>query len=77
MKCEICITELWNDMLKKELLKELHIIVRSLNKIYKEPRDGIFGVCNKFRKKLTDYFFLILDLGTASFGNGSFFTQLK
>ena len=28
-------------------------------------------------KKLTDYFFIVLDLGTASFGNGYLFTQLK
>ena len=27
--------------------------------------------------KLTDYFFIILDLGTTLFGNGSLFTELK
>ena len=26
---------------------------------------------------MTDYFFMELDLGTASFGNGSLFTELK
>ena len=31
----------------------------------------------KNHKKPTDYFSMILDLGTASFGNGSLFTELK
>ena len=58
-------------------MKELHVIVRLLKKIDKKPRDWIFGVCNKFVRKLTYYFFVILDLGTASFGNGHLFTQLE
>ena len=60
-----------------EQLKELHVIVRGLNKIYWRPEEEIFGVCNQVIKKLTDYFFMILYLGNASFGNGHFFTQLK
>ena len=35
------------------------------------------GVCKKIITKLTDYFFTIIDLGTASFGNESLFTQQK
>ena len=42
-----------------------------------KPRDCIFGVCKKFKRKMIDYFFMILDLGTASFVNGSLFTQIK
>ena len=37
----------------------------------------MFGVCKKFIAKLTDYLFTIIDLGTASFGNESSFTQQK
>ena len=37
----------------------------------------MFGVCKKFLTKLTDYFFTIVNLGTASFGNESLFTQQK
>ena len=37
----------------------------------------MFGVCKKIIRKLTDYFFMVLDLETASFVNGSLFTQLK
>ena len=59
------------------LLKELHFLVRALNKPDKSPREDIFGVCIKIIGKLTYYFFMIIDLGTASFGNGSLFTQLK
>ena len=58
-------------------MKELHFPVRALNKIDEKPRHCIFGVCNKFIRKMTDYFFIILDLGTASIGNESLFTQLK
>ena len=59
------------------ILKELHLLVRALNKIDNKPRDWIFGVCKKFIGKLTYYFFMILDVGTASFRNGYCFTQLK
>ena len=62
---------------KNNYFKELHILVRALNKIDKKPGDCIFGVGNKFTIKLTDYFFMILDEGTASFGNGYLFTELK
>ena len=60
-----------------ELLKELHFIVRALNKPDISPREEIFGVGKKFTTKLTDYFFTIIDLGTASFRNESLFTQQK
>ena len=62
---------------KIELLKKLHFIVRALNKPYISHREEIFGVCKKFITKLTDYFFKIIDLGTASFGNESQFNQQK
>ena len=69
---------MWNDMSKKiKVFKELHILVRDLNKIDRKPGDYIFGICNKFKRRLTDYFFTILDEGTASSENGSLFTQLK
>ena len=48
-----------------------------LNKFDKRPREEIFGVCKKIIRKLTDYFSVIIDLGTASFGNGYYSTQLK
>ena len=51
--------------------------MRDLNKIDEKPGDCIFGVYNKSIRKLTDDFFMILDLGTASFGNGSLFNRLK
>ena len=51
--------------------------MRDLNKGEKSPREGIFGVCKIFIRKLTDYFFVILDLWTKSFENGSLFTWLK
>ena len=59
------------------ILKELHVLVRALNKIDEKPGYCIFDVCNKFIRKMKDYFFMILNLVTASFGNGSLFTQLK
>ena len=49
--------------------------MRAFNKIDKSPGEAIFGVCKK-NKKLTDYFFMILDVGTASFGNGYLFTEI-
>ena len=63
--------------IKVELLKELHFFVRSLNKPDTIPREKIFGVCKKIITKLTDDFFTLIDLGTASYGNESFFTQQK
>ena len=62
---------------KFELLKELNFLVRALNNFDKSPREGKFGVCKIIIKNLTDYFFVILDLGTASFVNGYMFTELK
>ena len=62
---------------KVDILKELHFLVRALNKPDTSPRENIFGVCKKIRTELTDYFFTIIDLGTTSFGNESLFTQQK
>ena len=64
-------------MLKNELLRELNNLVRDLNKIDKKPSDIIFGASKTFIRKLIYYFFNMIDLGTASFRNESFFTQLK
>ena len=51
--------------------------MRALNKPDTSPREEIFGVCKKIITKLTDYFFTIIDLGRASFGNESLFNQHK
>ena len=51
--------------------------MRFLNKPETSPREKIQGVCKKSITKLTDYFFTIIDLGTASFRNESLFTQQK
>ena len=78
MRCGDCIKELWDDMSRKiVILKELHAIVKALNKNFKVPGEETFGVCKKFITKLTDYFFSIIDLGTTSFGNKPLFTQQK
>ena len=70
MWCEAFIKELWYDMsIEVYLLKELHSLVMALKNPDKSPRGGGFGVCNKIITKLTDYFFMIIDLGTASFVN--------
>ena len=40
MRCEVCIKELWGDMsIKIDPLKELHSLVKALNKTYKVPRE--------------------------------------
>ena len=62
---------------KVDLPKELYSLVKALNKNYKSPREEKYGVCKTFITKLTDYFFTIIDLGTASFGNQPLFTQQK
>ena len=78
MRCKIFIGELCKDISKIfELLKELNVLVRYLNKIDNRHGEYIFGVCKKFIRKLTDYFFMIIDLGTESFRYGYFFTELK
>ena len=78
MRCEVFIKEMWDDMSRKVyLLKELNSPVMALNKPDKSPREEKYGVCKKIMTKLTDYFFTIIDLGTASFGNESLFTQQK
>ena len=51
--------------------------MRALKKPDKISREDIFGVCKTIIRKLTDHSFVILDLGTALFGYGSLFTQLK
>ena len=54
------------------LLKELNILVKTINKIDNEPGDCIFGVINKCIRKITYYFFAIINEETASLGNGNF-----
>ena len=51
--------------------------MKALNKSDISPREEIFGVFKNFITKLTDYFFTIIDLWTASFGNESLFNQQK
>ena len=78
MKCGVCIKELWDEMSRKiDLLKELHILVKALNKHFEVPGETKYGVCKKFITKFTDYFLAINDLGTTSFGNELLFTQHK
>ena len=74
MRCEVCIKQLWDDMSRKiDLLKELHSLVKALNKNYKFSSEykcgveGKYGVCKNFITKLTDYFFTIIESGTTSF----------
>ena len=53
MRCEICFKELWDDMsIKVELMKELHSLVKALNKSYKVPREEKYGVCKKIHNKI-------------------------
>ena len=55
MRCGVCIKELWDDMSRKIYpLKELHSLVKALNKTYKVTREDKYGVCKKFITKLTD-----------------------
>ena len=49
----------------------------AFNKPDISPRDEIFDVSKKSLTKLTDHFFTIFDLGTASLWNGSLFIKLK
>ena len=51
--------------------------MKALNNHFKVPGEETFGFCIKFRTKLTDYFFSMIDLGTTSFGNEPLFTQQK
>ena len=64
-------------MLEKKSVEIKKNLVKALNKIDIEPGDYIFAVCNGFIGKLTDYFFTIIDEGTASLGNVTLFTVLK
>ena len=78
MRCVVCIKELWDNMSRKmDLPKELHILVKVLKKNFKVLREKKHGVCKKFITKLTDYFFVIIDLGTTLFGNEPLITQQK
>ena len=84
MRCEVCIKQLWEDMsIKNDLMKELHTLVKALNKRYiftSEDKCGVegkYGVCKKFITKLTDYFFTIIESGTTSFENEPLITQQK
>ena len=78
MRCGVCIKELWDYMSRKvDLLKQLHSLLKALNKSYKVPREEKYGVCKKIITKLTDYYFTIIELGTTSFGNYPSFTQQK
>ena len=60
---------------KIDLLKELHSLVKALNKNYKFPCEdkcgveGRYGDCKTFITKFTDYFFTIIESGTTSFQN--------
>ena len=51
--------------------------MKALNKSYKVPKEEKYGVFKKIITKLTYYFFTIIDLGTASFGNDPSFIQQK
>ena len=75
--CVICIRALWQDMSKTiELFKYLYFLLRALNKVDRSPREEILSVGKKIIK-ITDYFIMILDLGTESFVNGYLFTELN
>ena len=69
--------------IKIDLLKELHLLVKALNKNYTFPSEdkfgveGKYGVCKKIITKLTDYFFTIIESGTTSFENERLITQQK
>ena len=55
MICEVCIKELWDDISRKvDPLKELHSLVKALNRNCKSPREEKYGVCKNFITKLTD-----------------------
>ena len=47
--------------MKKNVIENLHQLVRRLNKIDNEPEDLTFGVCKDFVRNFTDYFFTIID----------------
>ena len=53
IRCDICIRKMWHYMSKKnDPLKELHFLVRALNKPDISPREEIFGVCKKNYNKI-------------------------
>ena len=46
MRCADCIKELWDDMSRKmKILRELHALVKALNKNFKVPGKETFGFC--------------------------------
>ena len=51
--------------------------MRALRKPDTGPRKQIYGVCKTLITKLTDYFFMLIYLGTVLFGNKPLFTQQK
>ena len=60
-RCEVCIKQLWDYMSRKiDLLKELNLLVKALNKNYKFPSEdkcgveGKYIVCKNIITKLTD-----------------------
>ena len=67
----------WWHVKKNVLLKELHTLVKALNKNFKVPGEEKYGVCKKIITKLIDYLFAITDLGTTSIVNEPLFTQQK
>ena len=84
MRCELCIKHLWDEISRKnDLLKELHLLVKALNKNYKFPSEdkcgveGKYGVFKNIITKLTDYFFTIIESGNTSFENDPLITQQK
>ena len=62
---------------KNQLLKQLHALVRALNKIDNEPGYCIFEVCKIYIRKLSDYFLTIIGEENASIENKTTFDGLK
>ena len=49
MRCEVCIKQLWVDMSREiDRLKDLHSLVKALNKNYKFPSKDKCGVEGKY-----------------------------
>ena len=62
---------------RNQLLKHLHILLRSLKKIDNEPVFCIFEVCKIYIRKLSDYFLTIIGEENASIENKTTFDGLK
>ena len=77
MRCADCIKKLWDDMSRKsEILKELHALVKALNRKKITGLKG-FGVFKIFITTLTEYFFSTFGLGTTSVGKNLFLHNRK